>query len=788
MPFAKVLATSFLQHHPQAKFYLLLVDGDADKPAVDLGRNIEVITPSRLDLDSEIFFRMSIYYDVTELSTALKPYALKYLLDEGSDIAIYLDPDIQVFSELTEVILNLSEAPIALTPHTLKPIPDDGLRPNYNDIMSSGTFNLGFIAIKSCDESRRFLKWWGSRLVYDSIVDISNNLFTDQRWIDFVPSYFNFSIIRDSGYNVAYWNLHERVLEKTDEGITVNGQPLRFLHFSGYRPDKPWILSKYVADKPRVTISQQPVFKVLATNYGSEAQGFGWQSEASIEYGYAKLNKYVKITPSLRRRYRDQVLNAVKGRGKFPPLPTDSIVSINSWIDSRSAESGRLSGALFEVWKARPDLQATFPRASTLDAERFVNWAYTHGLGEGAINENEIKLFDDIVEESKNSESFTIINEVGVNVSGYFKGEFGVGQSGRLIARAAFASGLPVSVIGNHKTESRQNEDFDDSPSDVYYPVTIGVVNADQFPNWIADLPAEIRSKSKFIGVWAWEVDDFPKRFFSAFDLVDEIWAVSEFVKNSIQPHTKKPVYVVPTPVVSPEISESLNYASVGLIDGDQFNLFIFDYMSVFRRKNPTDLVTVHKNAFPNCDGPKLVIKTINANLHPTQHEKLIHMASDRDDIIILDKYLSRDQLHSLVNECQAYISLHRSEGYGLTLAEAMSLGKPVISTAYSGNLDFMNDRNSILVPFDLVDVGTDAYPYGEKAKWAQPNLEFAAEAMRKLYLQPELRSHLGSQAKMDLSSEFSIERAANFVKHRVEGVYFKGRGKKRMWVNRGSL
>jgi len=158
-----------------------------------------------------------------------------------------------------------------------------------------------------------------------------------------------------------------------------------------------------------------------------------------------------------------------------------------------------------------------------------------------------------------------------------------------------------------------------------------------------------------------------------------------------------------------------------------------------------------------------------------------------RKDIIVIDKYLSREQLHSLVNECETYISLHRSEGYGLTIAEAMSLGKPVIATGYSGNIDFMGPKNSILVPFELVSVGDDAYPYDKNAKWAQPDLGFAADAMRKLHEDPELRTRLGTQAKLDVTSAFTIDRAADFVRERVVKLHSSGKPARRVWRNRVS-
>jgi hypothetical protein len=205
------------------------------------------------------------------------------------------------------------------------------------------------------------------------------------------------------------------------------------MHFSGYRPDKPWILSKYVADKPRVTISQQPVFKTLAEKYGFEAKGFGWESETAIAYGYSNVNRYFELKSSLRRKYRDQVIEASKGRCEFPPLPTDSVSSFARWIDGRTSQSGRLSGALHDVWKSRPDLQSSFPFATSSDAERYVDWAYEHGVSEGVLTENEIKIFTDDISEHAYGQSVNLVDDLGANMSGYLKGEFGVGQFGRLV-------------------------------------------------------------------------------------------------------------------------------------------------------------------------------------------------------------------------------------------------------------------------------------------------------------------------------------------------------------------
>jgi glycosyltransferase involved in cell wall biosynthesis len=163
-----------------------------------------------------------------------------------------------------------------------------------------------------------------------------------------------------------------------------------------------------------------------------------------------------------------------------------------------------------------------------------------------------------------------------------------------------------------------------------------------------------------------------------------------------------------------------------------------------------------------------LVIKSANGDSDAQNREKLRFSIKGRKDIFLVEEYLSRNQLNALVAECQSYISLHRSEGYGLTMAEAMALGKPVIATAYSGNLDFMNNENSILIPYSLVSVGPDAFPYPETSKWAEPDIDKAADAIRKLALDSDYRQNLGAAAKKYVEQEFSIENASSFIRRRA--------------------
>ncbi len=149
--------------------------------------------------------------------------------------------------------------------------------------------------------------------------------------------------------------------------------------------------------------------------------------------------------------------------------------------------------------------------------------------------------------------------------------------------------------------------------------------------------------------------------------------------------------------------------------------LFIFDFLSVLERKNPLGLVDAFTRAFRPDEGPMLVIKTINGDLRLSDLERLRAVAGDRRDVLIVDRYYTEEQKNALVGACDCYVSLHRSEGFGLTMAEAMALGKPVIATGYSGNLHFMTPENSYLVDYVRVNVPTGCEPYPTTACWAEP-------------------------------------------------------------------
>ncbi|MEA3502798.1 MAG: glycosyltransferase, partial [Actinomycetota bacterium] len=267
-----------------------------------------------------------------------------------------------------------------------------------------------------------------------------------------------------------------------------------------------------------------------------------------------------------------------------------------------------------------------------------------------------------------------------------------------------------------------------------------------------------------------------------AFDLVDEVWMNSEYAAESVRKVATKPVYSFPLTVSVPE-SEAMDKSKLGLPDRFMF-LFSFDFFSIFERKNPVALIEAFRLAFEPGEGPILVVKSINGDKMLTDLEQLRMAAADHPDVYVMDGYLPVEVKNRLMATCDAYVSLHRSEGFGLTMAEAMALGKPTIATGYSGNLEFMDADNSYLVKYKPTTVpeGCDPYPVG--ATWAEPSVEHAAKQMRRVYDNPEEAAAIGAEAKRIIAQKHDPDARARLLRRHLARI----RSTKQDWGSRRSL
>jgi hypothetical protein len=242
---AIVLGKSINRYNPGYSFIIGLVDKRTKSINYDT-IPFEIIEVESIGLGS--FTEMALKYDITELNTAVKPGFFNFIFEKypEDETVIYLDPDILIYNSFTTLEEELKHSDIIVIPHFTTPIEDDKFQQEEN-FLNSGLYNLGFIAIKKSEEGSKMVSWWAKRLMNKAYINFEKGLFTDQIWINFIPLFFkNVKIFHDKGYNVAYWNLHERYLINRNE-IIFGDQiyPLVFYHFSGFDPLKPQILSKY---------------------------------------------------------------------------------------------------------------------------------------------------------------------------------------------------------------------------------------------------------------------------------------------------------------------------------------------------------------------------------------------------------------------------------------------------------------------------------------------------------------------------------------------------------------
>ena len=271
------------------------------------------------------------------------------------------------------------------------------------------------------------------------------------------------------------------------------------------------------------------------------------------------------------------------------------------------------------------------------------------------------------------------------------------------------------------------------------------------------------------IAYWYWEFDEVPTSWNGSALECDEIWTATNFIAEGMRKRYRQPVNVLP-PGIEIAPFDRMPRSVFGLEQDTFVFLFVFHMVSIMDRKNPLALIRAFKLAFPGETKAKLVIKTSFGNRNP-ENLKLLHEAADDANIDVIDAVYSRDQTLSLMAASDAYVSLHRSEGLGLTMAEAMLLGRPVVATRYSGNVDFMDDGNSLLVDSRIVTLDRDIAPYKAGQRWAEPSIVHAAALMRRLYDNPDFGRSLGARAKSDLETRLNYRVTGDAVARRLAEI-----------------
>ena len=360
----------------------------------------------------------------------------------------------------------------------------------------------------------------------------------------------------------------------------------------------------------------------------------------------------------------------------------------------------------------------------------------------------------------------------GIDVLGFFTAEHGVGEAARVLTTTLQSAGVTVSTIEYTDTQSRRGHSFDcDNVS--RNKVLMTAVNADHLNAAQDRLGSDFFTDRYVIGQWFWELEEAPHWFEPAFAHVDELWAPTRFIETMLRKHAPSRVQVkyVPLPVVTPQVDASIARKRFGLDDRYMF-LFAFDFMSVMKRKNPLGLIEAFTKAFAEGEGPMLVIKAINGGKRLLERNMLRDAVRKRSDIVLIDEYFTKVETSTLTSLADCYVSLHRSEGLGLTISEAITLGRPVIATGYSGNLDFLSDTNSFIVPGVRTKVGEGAEGYSPEAMWMEPNVTEAARYMRYVYENQTEAAKKGLRAQEEILSAFDVASCGAIMKGRLEQIW----------------
>lgn len=297
---ARVLAHSLEKHHPDLPFYALIADSEIN-PGIDNSQPFRPV--SLLDLGIDNLRSQLFRYDCKEFLASIKATFLRYLLDEGFDSALFLDPDMLVTASLDKTFEQVESHAMTLSPHLSTVGTNDNRRKREKTILMAGIYNGGFVGISDHSESRAFLDWWESRLHRYCKVKLREGIHYDQRWLDFAPCFIeDIHIIHDLGINRAYWNLGDTDCGLAGDQPDVAESPCQLFHFSGYDPDHPSQASRYM---PSLKIEHVEPFMRLFLSYKDMLIEMGHEEAKRISWPWCKFSNGARIKPSHREFYQE---------------------------------------------------------------------------------------------------------------------------------------------------------------------------------------------------------------------------------------------------------------------------------------------------------------------------------------------------------------------------------------------------------------------------------------------------------------------------------------------------
>lgn len=751
LPFARVLAADLRRVHPDWRLTVLLLDGDscelAGEPFTAIG--LEDVESRHLPLLEVVAA------GPRELANALRPALLKSLAGRGEGPVVWLDPTVRVLGGLDALVETGRGGLAAVAVHPRVE--------TAAGLEARGPFEGGAIA----GDDIELLGWWADLVGEDAARRVSRfDPLAAHLLGAVVAGSDRVRVVRQRALIAGWWTLAAGGLIEGDPP-TLDGQPLRAFDFAGFDPSRPhWLSSE--DRKGRARVSASDAMARLTSEYVDALAAAGWTG-AEVDWAFATLPGGLALDDDLRELY---ALARREGAGLPSPFTEDGYAAFLRWLGTDAPVGGGVSWYLERVHRRRSDLQRAFPDLPGGDARRLVAWGAEQGVREepvlAAIHARQAA-------DGPRSPTPLRTDAARVRLIGYLEDGLGLGAAARsylgaleLAGVAVDAVSVPVPIAGADDDErfhrrnrvEWQSDAEDDGPADV----EIVCMNP---PELLRATRAGLISRERRhrIGVWAWELDSLPDEWSEAFPLVDEVWAYSEYVAAALRANVPVPVNVMPLAVELPELPQERERPP-----GEPFTfLYVFDIFSSVERKNPLGAIEAFRTAFEAGEDVRLVLKTSNGDNAPEELERIRVAAIDRPDIEVVDAFVSAAERDALIAGCDCYVSLHRAEGFGLTIAEAMAAARPVIATGFSGNLDFMSPATAYLVDWQPATVSPTSTYYPPGARWAEPDVEHAAALMRRVHADPLEAKVRGEVAREHVGRVLSPTAVGDRLRARIE-------------------
>lgn len=406
------------------------------------------------------------------------------------------------------------------------------------------------------------------------------------------------------------------------------------------------------------------------------------------------------------------------------------------------------------LYRVRPDLSKVMPLPQSL--AQYKEWFKRYLVSEGGLlNAMRTAPLPDA--------STAAEIPFGVNIHGFVYGQMGVGEDVRMAFRALQATDLPVALLNivpgpGVSQNERSLESF--VCAEARYQINLVCVPAFEHARYFIEQGCSWMRERHTIGYWPWELHAWPQEWEHLFCLVDEVWASSVHTRDAYLASAKLPVKLMPMAVALDTVGGKKR-REFGLPEDDFLFLFVFDLNSSARRKNPHACLQAFLQAFPPGAGGQnagLVIKVQKPRGRHPDWDALKKLQKQDKRIFLIEETLSRADLLALFQVCDCFLSLHRAEGFGRCIAEAMLLGMPVITTGYSGNMMFASRGNSLLVDYKMIPLVDGDYPHGQGQQWAEPLVEDAVRQMRHAYEQRQLISQLADAGRKMVAQQHSLD------------------------------